>query len=187
MKLAPQITFRNLPASEAIEAKVVDHVLQLDDFYKHIMGCRVVIEVPHRHHQGNLYHVRIDLTVPGTELVVKRDPPEHQAHEDIDVAIRDAFDAAERELKSYAQRQRGEVKTHEIPSHGRIVSLFPDEGYGFIEAADGYEVYFHPNSLLNADFGQLEVGQEVRFSEESGDQGPQASSVQLIGKHHIPT
>ncbi|HIK53904.1 MAG TPA: HPF/RaiA family ribosome-associated protein [Synechococcales cyanobacterium M55_K2018_004] len=185
MKLPPQITFRNLPASKAVEAKILDHVARLDEFYGRIMSCRVAIELPHRHHQGNLYHIRIDLTVPGTELVVNRDPPQHQAHEDIYVAIRDAFDAAERELKRYAQRRRGEVKAHEIPSHGRIASLFPDEGYGFIEATDGHEVYFHPNSLLNADFSQLEVGQEVRFAEERGDQGPQASTVRVIGKHHL--
>jgi ribosome-associated translation inhibitor RaiA len=75
-----------------------------------------MVEVPHRHHRkGHLYHIRIDLTVPGAELVVKRDPPQHQAHEDIYVAIRDAFDSAERQLKEYAERQRGEVKTHEEP------------------------------------------------------------------------
>jgi ribosomal subunit interface protein len=97
MQLTPQIALRNISLSKAIEANISKHVAKLDEFYDRITNCRVTIEVPHRHHhQGNLYHIRIDLTVPGGELVVKRDPPEHQAHEDIYVAIRDAFDSAER-------------------------------------------------------------------------------------------
>lgn len=187
MQLPLQVTFRNMPPSEAIEADIREHAAKLDQFYDRIGSCRVMVEAPHRHHhQGNLYHVRIDLTVPGEELIVKRDPPEHQAHEDMYVAIRDAFDAAKRELQNYAERQRGETKTHEVPLHGRVGSLFPDEGYGFIEASDGREIYFHQNSLFNAAFSDLEVGSEVRFAEEEGDRGTQASTVRLIGKHHLP-
>jgi ribosomal subunit interface protein len=186
MKLTPQITFRNLEPSAAIEGNIQKHIAKLDTFYDRIMDCRVMVEVPHRHHRkGHLYHLRIDLTVPGGELVVNRDPPEHQVNEDIYVAIRDAFNSAERELRHYAERQRGDIKTHEVPPHGRISALFPDEGYGFIEDMDGQEVYFHPNSVLNADFSQLEVGQEVRFAAETGDQGTQASTVSVIGKHHL--
>jgi cold shock CspA family protein len=179
MKLMPQIVFRNMPPSDAVEANIRKHIAKLDEFYDGIMGCRTVVEVSHRHHQGNLYHLHIDLTVPGGEVVVKRAPSKHQEYEDIYVAIRDAFAAAERELKDYAQRQRKEVKTHETQPSGRICALFPDEGYGFIEAADGREVYFHQNSVLNADFHQLEIGQEVRFAEEEGKEGPQASTVRL--------
>ena len=186
MQLTPQITLRNISLSKAIEANISKHVAKLDEFYDRITNCRVTIEVPHRHHhQGNLYHIRIDLTVPGGELVVKRDPPEHQAHEDIYVAIRDAFDSAERQLRDYAERQRGEVKTHNVPSHGRIATLFPNRGYGFIEATDGHEVYFHQNSPIDAAFNRLKVGQEVRFTEEEGDRGPQASTVRVMGKHHL--
>jgi len=185
MQLMPQITFRGMSSSAAIDTNLRSRIDKLNEFYDHIMNCRVMVETSHRHHQGNLYHIRIDLTVPGSELVANRDPPEHQENEDIHVAIRDAFDAAERELKDYAQCQRGDVKTHKVSPHGRIATLFPDEGYGFIEASDGREIYFHQNSLLNIDFGQLEVGQEVRFSEEIGEQGSQASTVQLVGKHHL--
>jgi ribosomal subunit interface protein len=116
MQLTPQITLRNISPSATIEANIRKHIAQLDEFYDRIMDCRVMVEVPHRqHHQGKLYHVRIDLTVPGGELVIKRDPVERQTHEDLYVAIRDAFNSAERELKDYAQRQRGDVKTHEVP------------------------------------------------------------------------
>jgi cold shock CspA family protein len=129
--------------------------------------------------------VRIDLTVPGTELVVSRESGLNHAHEDAYVAIRDAFKAARRKLDNYTRRQRQEVKTHEAPPHGHVAQLFPEEGYGKIETPDGREIYFHKNSVLNGGFAKLVAGSEVRFVEESGEKGPQASTVQLVGKHHI--
>lgn len=118
MQLPLQITFRNVEPSEAIEARIRKEAKRLERFYDRIMGCRVVVELPHKHHhKGNLYHVRIDLTVPGGELVVNREPAQHQAYRDLYVAIRDAFDAVQRQLEDYVRRQRGDVKTHEVPSH----------------------------------------------------------------------
>lgn len=128
MQLNPQITFRGISSSEAIDANLRKHIDKLEEFYDRIIRCRVMVETFHRHHQGNLYQIRIDLTLPGGELVVNRNPPEHQASEDIYVAIRDAFDAAERKLKDYAQRQRGEVKTHEQSARGQMGEQSPDEG-----------------------------------------------------------
>jgi cold shock CspA family protein len=124
--------------------------------------------------------VRIDLIVPGDELVVDR-----QVDEDLYVAIRDAFHAARRKLEDYARRQRGAVKVHEASPHARVVKLFPDEGYGFLETPDGREVYFHRNSVKDSGFDRLEIGTEVRFAEESGEQGPQASAVIIVGKRHV--
>ncbi|MGA7932582.1 MAG: ribosome-associated translation inhibitor RaiA [Kovacikia sp.] len=112
MQRTPQITFRGISFSEEIESHLRSRIAKLEKFYDRILDCRVMIETSHRHHQGNLYHICIDLTVPGSELVVNHNPQEHQEHEDIYVAIRDAFDTAERNLKDYAQRQRGEIKTH---------------------------------------------------------------------------
>jgi ribosomal subunit interface protein len=111
MRLPPQIVWQNLSPSDAIEAKIRQHIAKLEKFFDRLITCRVVIEVPHRHHhQGNIYHVQINLTVPGSELVVNRQPPQQQAHEDLAVAIRDAFESAQRQLKDYAQQQRGEIK-----------------------------------------------------------------------------
>jgi cold shock CspA family protein len=186
MKLPLQITFRNMDPSEAVEAKVRGEAEKLDTLYDQIMRCSVVVEAHHkRHHKGNIYHVRIDLTVPGGELVADREPGRHHAHEDVYVAIRDAFNAAGRQLKDYVGRRRRDVKTHEAPPHGKISELFTEEGYGKIESSDGREIYFHKNSVLNADFDKLEVGAEVRFAEEEGDRGPQASTVKVVGKHHV--
>jgi ribosome-associated translation inhibitor RaiA len=114
MQRSPQVTFHNLAHSPAIEAAVRERVAKLEEFCDHIIGCRVVIGVPHRHHEyGNLYHVRIDLTVPGEAIVINREAPTHAEYRDVHVAIRDAFGAARRRLEDYVRRRRHDVKTHE--------------------------------------------------------------------------
>ena len=180
MELPLQITFRDIPPSPAIEARIRQKAARLDRFAQHIMACRVVVEAPHRHHhQGKLYHVRVDLTLPGSELVVSREPAAHHAHEDVYVAIRDAFDASVRQLEDYVRLQRGKTKRHEPPLHGYVARLASDENYGFIETADGREVYFHRNSVRADGFDRLAVGDKVEFIEELGEKGPQASTVRV--------
>ncbi len=186
MKLPLQVTFRNMDASAAVEADIRDKAAKLDQYCGDIMSCRVVVEFLHRHHhQGNLFHVRIDITVPDEELVVSRTPEEHHAHEDVYVAVRDAFNAATRQLQDYNARRQQHVKRHEPESHGRIIQLIPMQDYGVILTPDNREIYFHRNSVLNADFDKLEEGIEVRFHEEAGEKGPQASTVKVEGKHHV--
>lgn len=186
MKLPLHIMFRNMGPSEAIEAKVRERAEKLDHFYEHIMSCRIVIEERHKHHErGNLYHVRIDMKVPDGEIVANREPDTHHGYTDVYVAIRDAFDSARRQLQDHARERRWEVKTHETPPHGRIAELVPEENFGRIGTLDGREVYFHRNSVIDSDFDNLEVGDEVRFVEEDGEMGPQASTVRVIGKHHL--
>lgn len=186
MKLPLQITFRHMERSEALEADIREKAEKLDQYCDQIMSCRVVVDMPHQHkHQGQLFSISIDLTVPGGEIVASRTADEHHAHEDPYVATRDAFNAVQRRLEDYVRRLKREVKLHEPPPHGRVARLMRDEGYGFIERSIGGEVYFHRNSVLQDGFDALEVGSEVRFAEEMGDDGPQASSVAMIGKHHI--
>jgi len=181
---------------------VRDEAAQLDKYYNHIMGCRVMIEVPHRHQQvGDRFHVRIWLTIPGGEIVVNREPSLHARQQDVEeeertkereleashkyiqVAVREAFDTARRRLQDYARRQRLDVKSHDAQPSARVCKLFPEDGYGFIETQEGKEVYFHKNSVLGDDFKHIKVGTEVTFVEEAGERGPQASSVKLMGRH----
>lgn len=186
MQLPVQVTFKNMEAAPAVEAKIREKAAKLDRFYDRIMGCHVVVEAPHRHHRkGRAYRVRIVLTVPGRDVEVTREGPENPAHADILVAVRDAFDAAKRRLQDHARALRGQVKVHEAPAHGRILRLFPD--HGFIETSDGQEVYFHRNSLVESKFESLEVGEEVRLTvaEDESAKGAQASTVHLVGKHHL--
>lgn len=173
MKVPLQITSRNMSLSEAAEEAIREKVDKLDAFFDRITSCRILVEAPHRHsHQGVLYNVVVDITVPGSELVVKREP-----HEDLYVAIRDAFEAARRQLQSYARKRRGEIKAHDEAPFGHVSQLFSEEGYGFILTPDGREVYFHRNSVRNGGFDQLEKNAAVHYVEEEGEEGPQASAV----------
>lgn len=180
MELPLQVTLRDIAASEAVEGYIRERAAKLDDLYPRIVSCRVVVEAPVRHHRkGGPFTVRIDITVPGDEIVVDR-----KADEDLYVAIRDAFDAARRRLEDHARRQRGSVKAREAPPEGRVSKLFPEEGYGFLATPDGTDVYFHRNSVLPPGFDRLEVGTAVRFVPEEGERGPQASTVTIIGRRH---
>ena len=186
MQIPLQITFRHLDHSDAIEADIRDKAQKLELFADNITSCRVVVEAPHQHHhKGRIYSVAVDITVPGGEIVASRHPDKRHAHEDVYVAIRDAFNAANRQLEDYVRKRRGKVKRHAQPPHGKIKQLVPDEDYGIIETGDGREVYFHRNSVIEADFGDLEVGMNVHFNEEQGDEGVQASTVHVEGKHHV--
>ena len=107
MQIPLQITYRGFPPSEAIAAKIRQQVEKLHQFSDRITSCQVMVETPHQHHrQGNIYHVRINLTLPGKELVIARNSSQNHAHEDLYVAIRDAFAAAQRQLKHYAAVQK---------------------------------------------------------------------------------
>lgn len=182
MQVPLQITFRNMERSEAVEAEIMKRVDKLGRHYPDIVSCRVVVEAPLPPDQkGGLFKVRVDITCPETKLEVNRDPDaRHEAHKDAYVALRDAFLAAERQLEEHSCRRRRKVKTHEQVPYGRITYLAPMEDYGKITTPDDREIYFHRNSVLNADFDALTIGMAVDFREERGDQGPQASSVKVI-------
>lgn len=187
MENAVQITFRGMDHSDAIESRIRAKVAGLERFARAITSCRVTVEAPHQHHhKGALYDVRIDLRLPNVEIVVNREAHDDHAHEDVYVAIRDAFDAAGRQLEDHVRRQRGDVKLHDVPPHGKVTKLFRDDGYGFIETSDGTDVYFHRNAVAEGAFGALRVGEEVRLvvAAGEGERGPQASTVTRIGKHH---
>jgi ribosomal subunit interface protein len=181
-----QITWRDVEQSDAIEADIRDKIHKLEQFYGKIISCKVAVETSNRrHHKGNLYRIHIVLEVPEREIAVTRDSPEHHAHEDIYVAIRDSFDAARRQLQDYVRKRRGQVKQHVEHQVGRVRMLNPEEDYGFLETADGREVYFHRNCLIKTDFNALAEGTEVYFMEEQGREGPQAMQLS-VGKHHLP-
>ncbi len=186
MQVPLQVSFRHMDHSDAVEADIREKAAKLEQFHHQLISCRVVVEPAHKHkHKGNLYQVHIDVRVPGKEIVVSREPDLNHAHEDPYVSIRDAFDAVRRQLDDYSRVQSNKVKTHEVMPHGRISELVPSQDYGRIITMDGREIYFHRNSVLGAELDKLEIGDEVTFSEEMGDEGPQASTVHVTGKHHI--
>jgi cold shock CspA family protein len=196
-----QITFRNIKPAASIEEWIRIEADKLEGSYSRVMGCHVAIEKPHRHHRKeNPCCIRIDLTVPGEKIVVKREPSlKHLAmqlgetnikkqletaapHRDLRVAINDAFKAAGRQLQDYARRQRGDVNSYPPLQVARVGRILLDEGYGVLTSDDGRGVYFHKNSVLKRAFSQLKVGTTVCFVEESGNKGPQASTVRIISE-----
>jgi cold shock CspA family protein/ribosome-associated translation inhibitor RaiA len=200
-----QVTFRDIEHSPEGEQWVREEAAKLDRIYPKITSCRVVIQMPHRRREwGNPYQVTVELSVPGRELVSSHEPTLHAAarqvqqkketkkleidstYKDMHAAIRDAFKVIKRQLQEYVREQRRELKVHDTPPHARVSRLFADEGYGFITTADGREIYFHKDSVLNNAFDRLRVGSEVNFAEEEGEKGPQASTVKLTRHHESP-
>lgn len=191
MQVPLEVTYRDVPHTETIEALVQEKVAKLERICDHINSCHIAIEKVHdRPRSGSPYRVRIDLTVPpGHELVADQNPGEGNQYEPLEAVIRDAFEAAERQLKELNQRQRRQVKTHPMQeTTGIVTKLFPDENYGFLKTLEGQEVYFHRNSVLHDDFDRLEIGTGVHFFVEAGEQGPQASTVKIVDKPgaHVP-
>lgn len=183
MQVPLQITFRNMETSESLESYIRERAAKLDSSCENMVSCRVVVEAPHKHQRkGGLFHATIDITLPRETIVINREPDQHKSYHDAYVVVRDVFDSAQRKLREVVDRQKGEVKAHGEMPQGKITELYPYEDYGRIVTAAGDDIYFHRNSLINADFAGLSIGDAVRFVEEQGDNGPQATSVRVVGK-----
>jgi len=179
MQIEPEVSFQNVEHSAAVEQNIRERISQLEQFHPHLIACRVVVDAPHHDkNKGNLYEIRIDMSVPGDDVAVSRHTGINHAHEDIYVAIRDAFDAVRRRLEDYVRRSRGDTKRHEPLLHGRIVRLFGD-GHGFIEDVEGNEYYFDDAGVVRPG-GWLAVGAAVKFLGEAAGQGLQAKRVTAV-------
>ncbi len=176
MQIPLQITIQDLPHSESMEMDIRKKVEKLQLYNDHIMSCRIVINLVQKHkHQGKEYLAKIDLKVPGAELVANK-----HRRENAYVAIRDAFNALQRQLKSRSRKQRGEVKTHEAILSGKVVRLFED--YGFIESTDGKEYYFHRDNVINNNFENMTAETEVFFL-EAAIAGDSLQANHIIVRH----
>lgn len=178
-----EVSYRDVEKTDSIDTLIKEKLQKLEQICDNITMCRIAIEKPHSMvRTGNQFRVRIEIAVPpGHSVVVTREPGDSSMHEPLPAIIRDAFNAARRQLKKYADKQKKEIKSHpqqEMAAY--VVRLFKDEGYGFIRSDDGHEIYFHKNSVLNDGWERLEPGTAVQFFEEMGEKGPQASTVQII-------
>lgn len=182
MQTPLQIRWHNVDPSDAIAAHVREEAARLERFWDRITGCAVTLEAPSRHHRqsGAQFRVRIELSVPGGKLVVSRDPPRTSTHADLYVTLKAAFREARRQLEDHLQRLDARVKAHAPPPIATVARILPEDGYGFLRTPDGREIYFHEHSVLRGGFRRLAVGAEVRFVEEPGDDGPQASTVRPL-------
>lgn len=123
MQTPLQITFRDVPHSDAMEAHIREKAAKLESFFSPIMACHVKVEQPHKHkHQGKNFCVSLDVRVPGAELVVN-----HHEHEDAYIALRDAFDAAKRQLEDHHRKVRSSLK-HQQSGARTIAAEMSSEG-----------------------------------------------------------
>lgn len=187
MQTPLELSFNNLDPSPAVETKIRERVDRLDRLFPNVISCHVAVDSYHRSEgrgrsKAVAYDVRIDMRLPGVELAVSRKPGNRHAHTDIYVAVRDSFDAMERQVKSHVDKLNREVKTHPEPLQGKVARLFRDEGYGFIATTDGREIYFHRNSVIDEGFFGLDVGSPVQLSVIDGEsaEGTQATTVRAI-------
>jgi len=174
-----EIAYEGLDPSPAAERHVLRGVRRLERVSPDLIAVDVTLAAKaHRHATGNLYDVNLRLTRPGPDVVVSRTPPRHHEDEDLVFAIGEAFDKARKQLIELREVERGDVKSHDETPHGKVTDLFPD--HGFIRSSDGRIVYFHRNSVTDGAWGGLEVGAEVRFRDEPGEEGPQATTVAVL-------
>ena len=183
-----RISWHHLQPSEAVEDLVRKKVARLERLQERMTSCAVTLELPQRRHmQGKHFRVRIEIGVPGgKKLVVGRDPGSSRVHEDLVAAVNAAFHEARRQLEDRVRKVDHRVKAREEPPRALVERLFPEEGYGFLRTSDGREIYFHERSVLRGGFGRLREGAAVRFVEEMGDKGPQASTVDPLRSARRP-
>lgn len=173
-----EIAYEGMEPSPVAERYVLRGLRRLERVAPDLLRAWITVGARQRRRRtGDLYDVRLELERPGPNVVVSRTPPRHRESEDLPTAIAEAFAKARRMLVDASTVERGDVKTHEGKESGTVTDLFPD--YGFIRGADGRIVYFHRNSVVDGAWDALEVGTEVRFVDEPGDEGPQATTVDV--------
>lgn len=178
------IAFHNLDSSPTLEAEIRNRVDKLETRYGRLVGCRVSVEKLHNSHRtGNVFDVHIVMSVPGRDLVVSREPnkaKEKYANPDVRTSLRDAFDAAERQLDSFKRARREDTaapSAHALA--GQVTLIEPGTDHGFILNNVGTQLYFHRDSVTDARFEDLKVGDMVHYVEEEGDAGPTATKIRL--------
>ncbi|MBM3383159.1 MAG: HPF/RaiA family ribosome-associated protein [Betaproteobacteria bacterium] len=183
MTIYTEIAFRGMEPSAAIEQLIHKRVKKLELMFSHVAACRVVIEAPHKHRiRGNLFHVRIDLSAPQSELVSSRDIGMNIAHEQLHVALRDAFSALRNQLLKHKQILRVDYHLPDALPFATVKVISHIDDYGILETNESREIFFHRNSVVDGEFDKIRVGDVLRFAEELGEKGPQASSVHVTGR-----
>ncbi|MBP1092651.1 HPF/RaiA family ribosome-associated protein [Bradyrhizobium diazoefficiens] len=188
MQTLARIEFENLMPSPDLQAAIDQHISELEKRYGRATAGRVVVRGPgDRHKTGGQYQVSIRLALPeGREVDVGRTPKEDERYADLTFALDDAFKRARRQLQDQVRVMHGQTKLHEGEPVGTVLRIDPSGEFGFLEAADGHEIYFNCNSVLEGR-ANIAVGAHVSYAEELGEKGPQASTVKVLSKHSMRT
>lgn len=185
MQVPPEITYIGVERTAALDDLMQKQVARLEKICDYIISVHIAVQnYTQRHRTGNSYRVRVDTRIPRKqEMVVKRVSVASRRFEPLPTVIRRAFESAERKLGSLVERQRNEVKFHPQNQVMAFVDkVFQEEGYGFLKSLDGRQIYFHKNSCLHREWERLRVGTGVRYTEEEGEKGPQATSLEIVDK-----
>jgi cold shock CspA family protein len=180
-----EIDFKGFDGSEAQKFAIERHLAEVERRFGGIISGRVVVKAPDKHHRkGEPFEISIRLKLPaGREVDVSRTSGADERYADFSFALGEAFRRAECQLHDAVERMQGEVKVAAEQPIGTVTRLFED--HGFLETAEGLEIYFHRNSVVNGGFAKLGPGSRVNFVEQQGEKGPQASTVRRLGKHGL--
>ncbi len=200
MLLPPKIVFHNVPPDPEVEERIKKEITKLESYYDQIHRCRVVIDIPHRHHgAASPYRIRIELTVPHGEIAVTQEPSlyrtqkkihvsshrkqdeAHPMHRSVISTINEVFDTARRRLQDYARKQRGDTKTRIGPSHGRVIRVLSKKGIGYLKSEQGRVIPFRLENVQTS-IKSLKAGNKVAFAETVGEKGEEAVAVWSIRK-----
>ena len=183
MQVEPEITYKRFDPSERIKARVEKALRQLEEHHPRITACKVIVEGgSHRRRTGDLAKVTLHVLMPGSkEVAVSNRQDDAKAHSDVMVAIRDAFAAAERQLRALKPNPRAEAQTPTRLS-GTIARFIAGEPAGFITGQDGIDYYLHAREVTGANFDTLTVGESVTFRPDEGRNGPLARAVHRRGQ-----
>ena len=183
MTVPTDITFQGIAHSDAIEARVRERVARLEAMSPDMHKCHVWVRSPHKQHKATQYVIDVSAEMPGKTLAISRHPGDDNAHTDVYVAIRDAFNAMERKLRKWSDTRKGRPEVHEQPMQGRIASLDGYNECGQIQTTDGRLIYFHRNAVLGNGFDDLNEGDtvELNIDYKDADEGPHASFVRQVG------
>lgn len=194
MKVPPEITYRGVDKTNALETLINQKIAKLERVCDHISSCHIAIEKTQERPRGQSpYRVRLDITVPPShEIVAESNMGDRIQYAELDTVIRDAFDKAWRQLRDLSEQQqqydRGQVNDGAYQTAALVTKLFPEQGYGFLKSLEGEDIYFNRASVLHNGFDRIEVGTGVRFEAVQDDQGlVYASTVQIVDKPGVST
>lgn len=186
MQEEPEVTFKNISVSPTLEARIRERINRLERFHHGIIGCRVVVEEPHRSAGSakNPLALTLEVEIPGHLLASSGEEQIRAAKDDTGNLVTRVFEAMESQLDTAAAKEKRQVKAHSGDHEiGRITRLFPGQGYGFVQVGEGPELYFTENVLHNLRMDELEEGAQVVVSRahEDGPMGPLANAVRRLG------
>jgi cold shock CspA family protein len=187
MQVPVQVDFQGCDPEPRLRERIDRGLESLESRFGRIIAARVAICGPGGHHRtGGRYEIGVHLTLPDGRLVnVEHTPDADERYGDVDFAIGDAFRRARRQLQDEYRRMDGKVKRHQPQAVAKVARLDETGEFGFLRTAAGDDIYFHRNSVLDGAFPRLKPGTAVAFTEEIGEEGPQASTVRLLGKHNM--